>query len=235
MFNYKYETRYGDYKDFDTIKAGSVLDIIQDISTKNSADCGYGIYELRDMGKAWLLKGTNLHFVKKVKTLVPIDVYTAVKPPKGATSERGCILKQNGEVVAKSVADWFLFDTAKLRPVRIPQEMLDSYQTSDFDGDGFFSYNKPDIEEDAEVKYEIRVSNKDIDTNKHLNNQKGAELLMDALPYDFEFNNISLLYKRPAYLGDVLDVCVKEIDTGYYVHLQTKEKEICVIGKFENI
>ena len=235
MFHYKYETRYGDYKDFDTIKTGSVLDIIQDISTKNSAECGYGIYELKNMGKAWLLKGTNLHFEKKVSTLAPIDAYTAVKPPKGATSQRGCILKQNGEIVVKSVSDWFLFDAERLRPVRIPAEMVNPYQTSDFDGDEFFTYKKTDIMNDAEAIYEIRVGNKDIDTNRHLNNQKGADLLMDALPFEFEYSDVSLLYKRPAYLGDTLEVCVKKIDTGYYVHLQTKEKEICVVGRFENI
>jgi len=235
MFKFTYETRYGDYKDFDTIKPGSVLDIIQDISTKNSAECGYGIYELRDMGKAWLLKGTNLQFIKKVKTLTPIEVHTAVKPPKGAISERGCILMQNGEVVAKSIADWFLFDSQKMRPIRIPQEMIDSYQTSDFGGDEFFTYIKPVVCDDAKVMYKIRISNKDIDTNKHLNNQKGAELLMDALPNDFEFNNIKLLYKKPAFLDEIMEVCIKKIDTGYYVHMQTKEKEICVVGNFENI
>lgn len=235
MFHYKYETRYGDYKDFDTIKTGSVLDIIQDISTKNSADRGYGIFELKDMNKAWLLKGTNLHFERKVSTLIPIDAYTAVKPPKGATSQRGCILNQNGETVAKSISDWFLFDVEKMRPVRVPEEMVKAYQISDFDGDEFFTYKKPEIISDAEVMYEIRIGNKDIDTNKHLNNQKGADLLMDALPFEFEYSDVNLWYKRPAYLGDILEVCIKKINTGYYVHLQTKEKEICVVGRFENL
>lgn len=234
MFKFLYETRYGDFKDFYTIKPGAVLDIIQDISSKNSAKCGYGIFELKDMNRAWLLKGTNLYFAKKVKTLCPIEAYTAVKPLRGATSHRGCILKQNGEVVAKSISDWFLFDTEKLRPVKIPEEVFDAYDTSDFDGDEFFKYKKPELCEDAEVMYKIRIANKDIDTNRHLNNQKGAELLMDALPYDFEFNFISLLYKKPAFLGDELEVCMQKTDNSYYVHLQTLEKEVCVVGRFEN-
>ncbi len=233
MFNYKYETRYGDYKDFDTIKPGSVLDIIQDISTKCSEESGYGMLKLRDMKKAWLLKGTKLQFTDRVKTLCPIDAYTAVKPPKGATSNRGCILMQNGTVVAKSISDWFLFDTESLRPVRIPKEMASAYAVSDFENDEFFNYKKPDIIEDAEALYEIRVANKDIDTNMHLNNQKGAEILMDALPYDYEFRTVTLFYKRAAYLGDVLDVCMERTADGYYVHLKTKENEICVVGRFQ--
>ena len=85
---------------------------------------------------------------------------------------------------------------------------------------------------DADVLYTVRVSNKEIDTNRHLNNQKSAELLMDALPLDFSFSDMTVFYKKSAYLGDELELCAKEISNGYYIHLQTKEKEICVAGTF---
>jgi len=45
---------------------------------------------------------------------------------------------------------------------------------------------------------------------------------------------MTVFYKKSAYLGDELELCIKEIPKGYYVHLQTKDKEICVAGKFEN-
>ena len=141
---------------------------------------------------------------------------------------------QNGEIVAKSIADWFLFDAEKMRPVRIPQEMLESYQTHNFE-DEFFSFVKPEFIPLAPCEYTVRVSNKEIDTNCHLNNQKGAELLMDALPYEFEFNFVKTIFKKPCYLGDVLEVCKQKTDNGYYVHLQTTEKEICVAGTFEMV
>lgn len=234
LFKARYETRYGDYKDFDNIKFGSILDIIQDVSTKNSSECGYGLFEMRDMKKAWLLKGMNIKLEQKVKTLTPIDVHTAVKPLKGATSQRGCILYQNGEVKLKSIADWFLFDTEKKRPVRIPEEISGSYQVHNFD-DEFFTYKKPEIKPDAPFVYRIKVSNRDIDTNCHLNNEKGVELLIDALPFEFEFNFVKTLFKKPCFLGDELEVCTEKTENGYYVHLQTTQKEICVAGTFENI
>ncbi len=189
---------------------------------------------MRDMKKAWLLKGMNIKLEKKVETLTPIDVHTAVKPLKGAISERCCILYQNGEVKLKSIADWFLFDTEKKRPVRIPEDMAQSYQVHNFE-DSFFTYKKPEINTDAPSIYTVKVSNRDIDTNCHLNNEKGVELLLDALPFDFEFNFVKTLFKKPCFLGDELEVCTKKIPNGYYVHLQTSQKEICVIGTFENV
>ncbi len=235
MFEKSYEIRYGDFKDFDTVKPGVILDIIQDMAIKDSARCGYNLDKLGELGLAWMMQGVNVYFNKPVSTHFPINVKTAVKTLGGATSERGCYIEQNGELIAKSIAYWFIFDTNKMRICKVPKEMPDAYTFSNFDGNDFFTYQKPDIYDDAKTLYTVRVGNKDIDTNKHLNNQKGADILMDALPFDFAFNSISLLYKKSAYLGDELTVCIKQLENGYYAHTVNTSGELCVAGVFENI
>ncbi len=233
MYKYEYDIRYSDFKDFDTVKISTVLNAIQEVAIRNSEYAGFGVGKLREMDRAWLLQGMNVCFEKSVKTSSSLDVYTAVKSLRGVLSERGSIIKQDGEVVAKSIANWCLLDTKKMRLAKVPQEMTESYEYSDFDGDSFFTYERPEIIEDAPVVYKIRVSNKELDTNKHLNNQRGAELLMDALPFDFEIKKMSLIYPQSAYLGEELDVCVKELENGYYVHLKNQENKVCVAGTFE--
>ena len=232
MYTKTYETRYGDYKDYETIKPSTVMDLVQDVSVAHSATCGYGLYDLRDMQLAWFLHGIKVHFDKPISTKTPVTVFTAVKAMRGMISQRGCRLLQNGEVVAKTIADWFLFDVAAGKPCRMPKEMLTAYPPFDFDGDEFYHYTKPALQSPP-IAYSVRISNKEIDTNKHLNNQKSAELLMDALPFEFAFTDMNVLYKQAAYWGDELDVCVAEIENGYYVHLQTKAGDVCVAGTFE--
>ena len=233
MFSKTYDIRYSDYKDFDTVKVSSVLDIVQEISVCHSAFLGYDVNKLRSLGVAWLIQGLNVHFEDKVSTNCAIEAFTAVKSTRLATSERGCILKQNGKVVCKTIANWFLFDSEKGSIAKISPEMQAAYPIYDFNDD-FFTYKKPALIKDAPEVYSIRVSNKEIDTNMHLNNQKSAELLMDALPFDYEFTDISILYKKPALLGDVLKVCCTEISDGYYVHLASEDGDICVAGTFRN-
>ena len=232
MFTYTYEPRYGDFKDFVNLKKSVLLDIVQDISTKEAASCGYSIHKLREMNMAWLIQGINIRFEKPAEILKSVTVETAVQSLKGVVSERGCILKQEGEVIAKTIANWFTFDTERMRVCRIPEEMHNCYTLHDFEDD-FFEYKKPTILNDVEVAYKIRISNRDIDTNKHLNNQKSAELLMDALPFDYDFKDLRILYKKSAFLGDELEVCVQKTDKGYYVHLQTLDQQVCVVGEFE--
>lgn len=232
MFKYIYDIQYCDYKDFDNVKVSTILNIIQEVAIRNSEYAGFGITKLREMNRAWLLQGINVRFEKSAETSSPIEAYTAVKSLHGVLSERGSIIKQEGVVLAKSIANWCLLDTNKMRLARVPEEMTNSYECCDFDGDEFFTYERPEICEDAPSLYKVRVFNKELDTNNHLNNQKGAELLMDALPFDFDIRDIKIIYPNPAYLGEELDVCVKETENGYYVHLKNADGKICVAGTF---
>lgn len=234
MFSFNYNPRYGDYKDYNNIKVGSLLDMIQDVSTRASAECGYDINTLRNLGIAWLLQGVNVHLLKPIRPDMQIEISTAVKPSNGVTSERICIIRQNGEIVGKSVSAWFIFNTQRQRPVRIPKEMLSAYEVFETD-DALFNYTKTKIHIPETKLYTVRVSNKEIDTNMHMNNQRGADLLMDALPFNFIFNDINLFYKKPAFLGDELEVCICEIENGYYVQLQSCNEELYVAGTFRNV
>jgi len=231
MYEFEHKLRYSDYKDFDTVKVSTALELIQEGAIQDSDQFGFSIEKLREMNLAWLLLGYNVHFEKPISTKYPITTFTAVKTMKAATSVRGAILYQNGEIIGKSIANWFMFDTVKMRPGRIPEGMLNCYGFYDFNDD-FFEYKKPEILEIENPAYTIRVSNKDIDTNRHLNNEKGAELLMDALPFDFFFTDMSIIYKNQAHLGDILGVCVKKLDNGYYIHLETENKDVCVAATF---
>ena len=231
MYTTDYEIRYSDYKDFDTVKPTTALEVIQELAIRDSANCGYDVAKLQSMGVAWLLKGFNAHFEKPISTNAPIEAFTAVKNTKASTSERGSILRQNGEIIVKSIANWFLFSAEKMRPCKIPEEMLEVYELYDFNDD-FFTYKKPESVPELTPEYFVRVSNKDIDTNRHINNLKSAELLMDALPFEFFFSDMSVVYKKQAYLGDILGVCKCEIDGGYYVALLDSENNVCVEANF---
>ena len=230
MFTYSYEVRYGDYKDDNTVKPSSILDMVQDISTKHSAHCGYTMQRMIDMNKAWMLQGLNLRFLQPVSNQLPVIIHTAIKDMKGVTSQRGCIIEQNGEVVAQTVANWFIFDLEKMRPARIPESMAEEYEFGDF-SDPFFDFRKPELQ-DAPKLYSVHIGNKEIDTNHHLNNQKSSEILMDVLPPDYHFTEMRVYFKKAVYLGAMLDLCAKEIEGGWYAHLQTPEGEVCVAATF---
>ena len=230
MFSHQYFIRYGDYLDMETVKPASLLDMVQDISTLHSDACGYDMYTLHEKNLCWILQGLKLRLEQPVSVSKPVEIFTAVKNMKGVTSERGCILRQDGVTVAKTIANWVLFDSAAGKLCRIPKDMGEAYGFHDFEDD-FFSYGKPATAETSPL-WTLRVSRREIDTNNHLNNQKSAEILMDALPEGFRFKDLALYYKKSAYEGDVLTLCRAEIENGWYVELKTEDGELCVAGRF---
>ena len=101
MFEFEHKIRYSDYKDFETVKVSTALELIQEAAIQDSDQFGYSIDKLRSMNLAWLLLGYNVHFNKKMSVQSPITTFTAVKTMKAATSVRGAVLYQDGEIVAK--------------------------------------------------------------------------------------------------------------------------------------
>ena len=57
---------------------------------------------------------------------------------------------------------------------------------------------------------------------------------MDALPFEFFFSDMAIVYKKQAYLGDTLGICTAEIDGGYYVGLLDADGNVCVEATFKN-
>ncbi len=231
MFSKTYEPRYGDWKGDGGIKISSLLDMVQDAAVRHSDECGYGFEVLKKLNFAWLIHGIKTHFEKDISLSRPITVTTGVKNMRGFTSERCCEISQDGRIVGKTIANWFLFDTKESKPCRIPEEILSAYPVWEL-RDEFFTYKRPKSLECDRLR-KIQISNKEIDTNLHLNNCKGAELLMDALPFEFSFTDMSVLYKKAAYLGDELYLCRKETEKGYYVHLEEVSGEISLAATFE--
>lgn len=230
MFSHRYEVRYGDYLDQHSIKPSSLLDMVQDVSSLHSAACGYDIGTLYDRGLCWILQGMTLRLPAPTDNQQPVDAFTAVAQMKGITSERGCILRQGEQVVAKTIANWVLFDIAAQKLARFPAGMAEAYGTHDFQDD-FFRYHKPLPAETAPL-WTVRVGRREIDTNRHLNNEKSAELLMDALPADFALREMSIYYKRSAYEGDVLTLSRGAVENGWYAALHFADGALCAAARF---
>lgn len=230
MFSHRYEVRYGDYLDPRSIKPSSLLDMVQDVSSLHSAACGYDIGTLYDCGLCWILQGMTLRLLAPTDNQQPVDAFTAVAQMKGITSERGCLLYQGEQVVAKTIANWVLFDIAAQKLARFPAGMAEAYGTHDFQ-DPFFRYHKPLPAETAPL-WTVRIGRREIDTNRHLNNEKGAELLMDALPEGFAFRDMTVYYKKSAHEGDVLTLSRAEIGGGWYAALHFADGALCCAASF---
>ena len=141
------------------------------------------------------------------------------------------VVSQEGILKVKCTSVWFAFDTVNLKPRKIPQELLNRYLetpvTEEFD-----EYRNPEDFDNGQEIDRLTVTLRDIDTNHHLNNQKSSEILMSALPENFNYNNSVIHYKKSAHLKDMLTV-TRKLDKNTCSVRLSSDNETCVLGVFE--
>ena len=124
-----------------------------------------------------------------------------------------------------------MYDLKKMRPCRVKENILQSYQMIENEYPDFVM-KKLLPEQDLEEKMRFQVLRKELDTNHHLNNVKSFQLLTEILPEDFDYNEILITYRRSAAYGEELSAMMKPIDHGYHCELRNQDQQSCVIVRF---
>lgn len=230
MYIKDYEFRYGDLDINGNIKAGTVLDILQDIAVQHSNSVGYDSLRLAQIKIAWLLEGWRVRFDAPLNNQSSVTVKTGIMTLKACESNRGYEVWQDGERKIVATADWFTVNTEKMRITRIPAECIDAYEKVDEADNGLpFERFKP--EADVETIGTRTVENRDLDTNRHMNNVKSAEIALSYLPVDFHVSELIIRYRKELKKDENFSVCQKNIDGGYHFELKNSEGDACVMVK----
>jgi acyl-ACP thioesterase len=110
---------------------------------------------------------------------------------------------EDGEVLAAADSQWFYFDFARKRPVRIPEIVVNGYENSFAEKLPYdFSSRKIPLPESFEEKEGFVVRKMDIDTNDHVNNAVYAAFALDYLPPVERLKEIRIEYLKAAVLSD---------------------------------
>ena len=231
MFKKNYAIRYSDLDSHMCVSMTTLLEMFQDVSVCHSAATGFGLQELQKNGVAWLLQGWRIKVFRKPEYPGPIEVCTGVTEVRTVYGYRDYRVIDQGEVAAIGKATWFMYDLKKMRPCRVKENILQSYQMIENEYPDFVM-KKLLPEQDLEEKMRFRVLRKELDTNHHLNNVKSFQLLTEILPEDFVYNEILITYRRSASYGEELSAMMKPIDHGYHCELRNQDQQSCVIVRF---
>ncbi|MFO0659570.1 MAG: acyl-CoA thioesterase [Polyangiaceae bacterium] len=105
---------------------------IQDIATAHSASLGLGLSVYREEGGVFVVRRHEIDYLQPVLEGQLIRLTTWVPSWKGASCERHTriVRVSDGAEIAKAVTRWAFVGVADGRPRRIPQRILDPFQTT---------------------------------------------------------------------------------------------------------
>ncbi len=206
MYSEIREVKYSDLAPDGEASLPAILRFYQDTAINHSAHAGYPLEKLYAGDRAWILLSMNTDIIRYPRDRETVTVSTFTTAFERCFGYRAFEIKDMSEnIIASAASFWVFMDIKKGRPVRIYEGIPKTYLIDDRQT---LEYIKREFEvgETAEVGT-VKVGKRDLDTNRHVNNVKLAEYLLEAIPLDAKIKKAQIYYKHAVYEGEELSVC----------------------------
>lgn len=206
MYTIENRVRYSEVDSGKQLTLPSLLDYLQDCCTFQSEDLGVGIDFLNQSHCAWILSSWQIKISRYPTLGEQIKVNTWPYDFKGFYGHRNFTMENSkGEQLVRANSIWVFMDMERMRPVRIPETLQDTYKNEIANPlPGEWSARRIVIPEDGEKQTPVQVARFFIDTNHHMNNSKYVLAAEEYLPEHFPVGELRVEYKKAAVLGDLL-------------------------------
>jgi YbgC/YbaW family acyl-CoA thioester hydrolase len=233
LYTRNFTVRYYECDAYGQVAYANYLRYMQEAAFDASASVGYNVERDAGTGCRWLAYETDIEYLRPLKYKDPVQVRTWIVDFRRVRSRRGYELRCNGEVAARAVTDWVLIDTATLRPVTIPPEMIAAYSHGEPIPPAEPRAALPQAEPPAAGAFQMqrRVEWSELDTAGHVNNAVYLNYVRDCevgveqahgwsparlkeAPWQLTTRRHQIEYKAAATWGDELTITTWLSDPG---------------------
>jgi len=210
----------------------ALLSYLEDAGGVHSSLVGYGLNDIPNVKKSWVLIGWKIQINKRPKYGDKISIKTWSRGVEKIYAYRDFhILDENKNIIGIATSKWVLIDIEKGKITRIGQEVMDSYtveETNVFDELDLEKITEPNSYIDSTT---FTVNRSLIDVNQHLHNIYFMDIANEVLPMEIyknaEFNNIRMMCKKEIKLGDTVKVFYDVNDKEHTIVIKN-ETEDCL-------
>ena len=234
----EYEVQYYEIDFRKKLLVTSLMNYFGDVATKQSEDIGGGIDYLKQEGIAWVLYKWDIHINKYPHYGEKISVETRPYSFRKFYGYRIFkVLDDKGNVIASANSIWLLIDKEKRKVIRITEDMYKMYGVAENEIKPLI-IKKIKLPEQFDIEKSFDVRYSDIDTNRHVNNVKYVDWIVETIPLDivlnFTIKNLNITYEKEALYGEKIKIYtdLQKKDNSYIsLHkiVDQEEKELSVI------
>ena len=236
MYSFDSTVRYSECAEDGRLSISSLVNYLQDCSTFHSESLGLGFEHMRENHYAWFLSAWQIEIEELPAFNTDITVSTWCYGMKRLIANRNfTICDKGGRQLVRADALWFVFDTERQAPAKIPESQM-AYLTGEERLDMEPTPRKIAVEGDFTQASPIEVKEHHLDTNRHVNNAQYISMAIDALRSRGQIvdaRRIFVQYKRMALLGDTIVPRVHEQDGSWVVDLADEKGDTFAVVKLE--
>jgi medium-chain acyl-[acyl-carrier-protein] hydrolase len=229
VFEHDFEFNIRDINKNTELTNRSILEFFEDIGGYQSDEVGYGLKNIEQTRLSWVLLHWKIKVLKRIKYGDEIHVKTWSRGSVRACCYRDYeIYNKNGELCVIATSKWTLIHLEK-GLMRLTDELVSKYQTEEksvFDNFNFERLKEP---ENSILAFEYTVQRRDIDINNHMHNICYLDLAYEALPQEIyettSFDNVEIMYKTGALLGNKLKCFYSNVNNEIFVTIKSEDEK----------
>ena len=229
IFEHKFNFSIRDINKNTELTNKAILGFFEDIGGYQSDIAGYGLKDIEETRLSWVLLHWKIKVLKRIKYGDSINVKTWSIGAIHACCYRDYeIYNENNELCVIGTSKWALIHLEK-GLMRLTDELVEKYQTENKLAFESFNFDKLKQPENSLLTFEYQVQRRDIDINNHMHNLCYLDLAYEALPKEIyensSFNNVEIMYKSGAFLGDNLKCFYSQVDNEYFVTIKSNDEK----------
>ena len=112
---------------FEHLNNAVYLHYMQEAALEASADAGYDMQAYNRLGQFWLIRETDIEYLRPLYYEDTVRVHTWVEDFRRVRSRRRYVFERGDEVVANGSTDWMFLDRQSFRPAPIPEAMIRAF------------------------------------------------------------------------------------------------------------
>ncbi len=226
-FTQNYRVRFYECDAYGHVNNSNYVRYMQEAAFDASAAVGYDDACLQKDGLIWLIRDTEVEYLKPLRYGDTAQLTTWVEDFRRVRSRRRYEIRREGEeeVLARGLTDWVLLDRQTLRPVTIPDEMMHAFFPEGVPAEApkRERFPTPPAPPAGAVTIPREVAWEDVDPAQHVNNAKYFTYMEESGIQAVSQFGISMYkylqeglgtvarksrieYKQPAVLGDTVEV-----------------------------
>ncbi len=238
-FDKEFELRY-----FEMDKSGeaspiTMLTLLQETAADHCDFAGHSLFSLMEENLGWVLLSGIMQMDRYPKYKEKIIIRTWISKYFAIRGFReNIIYDANYNVIGRAKGLWVFYDIEKRRPTKIHKDFKEKWSSSEEVCIEHDITNKIEPINSAELMKEFKVNMYDMDTNKHVNNIRYLQWLMESIPEviidNYYLYSIDGRFIAEAQYGDVI-VSLSKQDSEensfmHTIHVKGEDK-VCATGK----
>lgn len=219
-----------DYDCASRVGVAAICSLLQSAATAHADVLGVGMADFLGHGVTWMLLGMRIAFERWPAAHEEIVVKTWPSGIRGKlVCHRDFLLESaGGERLVCATSDWGCVDFSLRKIARLPPEALALASRDPGTRVGIEPLSRPE-KPDWQRCAEIRVRRADMDVNRHVNNVRYAEWLLEPMTdeaYSRRLLRLDISYRQEAVMGDTILSAVSEGESGAAIlHRMTRKSD----------